>query len=305
MSMNHHLPKKISLVPKKHHGFQFFLFLCGLLLPPIAVAVRFGIGKDFFINVFLCILGYFPCHFHNFYIQNIRNNQNRARTPKWAIKHGLVDNSDRERRARKNQWSKRFDERNAHSTLRDQELEEGEEGGNYDPSIRSDPEEVQRRRNEGLWTNDDEEYYNEDQAPNQRNWHYPANFEGTVGDGRSYKRGKSGTSGDRWERASARRSSNASSSGYPPVAATDADVPEWGKDYGSKRRSSKNKKSNNKKVDWINDSPNDYNSNSWRNNGSQSSLSNGNAGGGRSNGRPAGSNGSGRAGGDPNWDHEF
>ncbi|WWC64589.1 uncharacterized protein I303_107200 [Kwoniella dejecticola CBS 10117] len=301
MSLNHHLPKKVSLAPKRHHGFQFLLFLLGLLLPPIAVAVRFGIGTDFFINVFLCICGYFPCHFHNFYIQNIRNNQNRARTPKWAIKYGLVDNTDRERRLKKSQWSKRYDERNAHSTLRDQELEEGEEGTNYDPTT-ANPEEVERRRNEGLWTGDDEEYYNEDQAPNQRNWHYPANFEGTVGDGRSYKRGKTGSSGDRWERA-ARRSSNASS-GYPPAAATDSDVPKWGEDYGRKK-GSKSKKAGKKdhQHDWANNSEYD---NAWaQSNGSSSSLNNS-----RSNGRANGNANSaaktsGRAGGDPNWDHEF
>lgn len=41
------------------------------------------------------------------------------------------------------------------------ELEEGEEGGNYAPI---DPREEERRarlRNEGLWTGDDETYYNE------------------------------------------------------------------------------------------------------------------------------------------------
>ncbi|WWC72008.1 uncharacterized protein I206_105967 [Kwoniella pini CBS 10737] len=302
MSLNHHIPKKISLAPKRHHGFQFLLFLLGLLLPPIAVAVRFGIGTDFFINVFLCICGYFPCHFHNFYIQNVRNNQNRARTPKWAIKYGLVDNTDRERRLKKSQWSKRFDERNAHSTLRDQELEEGEEGINYDPTT-TNPEEIERRRNEGLWTGEDEEYYNEDRAPNQRNWHYPANFEGTVGDGRSYKRGKSGSSGDRWERA-ARRSSNASTSGYPPAAATDTDVPVWGEDYGSKRRSSKVKKptKKNNQHEWANNAEYD---NAWaQSNGSSSSLNN-NKSNGRANGNAKPANSGGRAGGDPNWDHEF
>ncbi|WWC91695.1 uncharacterized protein L201_006641 [Kwoniella dendrophila CBS 6074] len=304
MSLNHHLPKKISLAPKRHHGFQVFLFICGFLLPPIAVAFRFGIGTDFFINVFLCICGYFPCHFHNFYIQNIRNNQNKARTPKWAIKAGLVDNTDRERRARKSQWSKRFDERNAHSTHLDQELEEGEEGTNYNPTT-INPEEVERRRNEGLWTGEDEEYYNNDQAPNQKNWHYPANFEGTVGDGRSYKRnGQSGSSGDRWERA-ARRSSNASSSsaGYPPAAATDDDVPEWGKDYGSKRRSSKKA---NKKVNHTHDWSNNHEyDNAWANhNGSATNVS---SGGGRANGGRQATTASNNAGarGDPNWDHEF
>ncbi|OWZ76592.1 hypothetical protein C366_05032 [Cryptococcus neoformans Tu401-1] len=295
MAYNHKLPKKISLKPKKHHGFQVFLWLLGLLLPPLAVAVRFGIGVDFFVNVFLCICGYIPCHFHNFYIQNIRNNSNRARTPKWAIRYGLVDNSDRERRARKNQWSKRFDERNNHSTLAEQELEEGEEGPNYDPTV-ANPEEVERRRNEGLWTADDEEYYNDDQAPNQRKWHYPANFEGAVGDGRSYKRNAS-SGGDRWQRA-ARRSSGASNT-YPPVAATDDDVPEWGKDYGSKRNSTRKKL--NKKQDRTHD---------WARNPEYANDESGARGAGGSGRLREGSTGSGRANGgatngDPNWDHEF
>jgi hypothetical protein len=38
------IPKKIDLTPKKHHGFQALLILFGFLLPPIAVALRFGIG---------------------------------------------------------------------------------------------------------------------------------------------------------------------------------------------------------------------------------------------------------------------
>ena len=71
MSLNHHLPKKFDPIPKRHHWYTFFIFLCGMLLPPIgefcadppiwrlinrhkltlvAVAARFGIGHDFFIN---------------------------------------------------------------------------------------------------------------------------------------------------------------------------------------------------------------------------------------------------------------
>jgi hypothetical protein len=65
------------------------------------------------------------------------------------------------RKLAKSQWSKRYDERNPNSTLDDAELEEGEEGNNYIPSREIDPEEVARRRREGLWTNQDEEYYNE------------------------------------------------------------------------------------------------------------------------------------------------
>lgn len=115
----------------------------------------------------------------SFYIQNIRNNTNRARTPKWAIKAGLVDNSERDRKARKNQWAKRFDERNAQSTLVGQSLEEGEEGEDYNP-VSEDPEAVERRRNEGLWNNDDEEYYDEggcDRAAS-RSSKYPAELLG-------------------------------------------------------------------------------------------------------------------------------
>ncbi|KAK8853209.1 hypothetical protein IAR55_003911 [Kwoniella newhampshirensis] len=307
MSLNHHLPKKISLAPKKHHGFQFVLFLLGFVLPPLAVAVRFGIGKDFFINTFLCICGYIPCHFHNFYIQNIRNNQNRARTPKWAIRYGLVDDTDRQRRLKKSQWSKRYDERNNHSTLADQPLEEGEEGPNYDPSIAEDPAEVERRRNEGLWTNQDEEYYNADQAPNQQKWHYPANFEGTVGDGRSKRNGNASAGGDRWQRAAQRSntiSSNSSGNTYPPAAATDQDVPEWGKDYGSKRRSSKRTKSSTKKGhEWANNA--EYGYSNGNGSGSQEAFgSNEGRRTGTGNGSAAPVKSSG-GNGDPNWDHEF
>ncbi|ODN73158.1 hypothetical protein L202_07723 [Cryptococcus amylolentus CBS 6039] len=323
MSLNHHIPKKISLKPKAHHGFQLVLWLLGLLLPPLAVAVRFGIGVDFFINVFLCICGYIPCHFHNFYIQNIRNNQNRARTPKWAIKYGLVDNSNNERRAQKNLWAKRFEERNNHSTLADQELEAGEEGPNYDPYTES-PAEVERRRNEGLWSAEDEEYYNADRAPNQKSWHYPANFEGTVGDGRSYKRkGKSAGSsgGDRWQRAARRSSVSSSTNTYPPSAATEDDIPEWGRDYGSKGRKSGKKqqkaaaKKNGGENEWARNPEFNYS-----NERAGVGYSNGagvGAGGGGGGGRRRGdsgasagrSNGSAAAApsgnGDPNWDHQF
>lgn len=78
-----------------------------------------------------------------------------------------------------------------------------------------------------------------DDAPNQRNWHYPANFEGTVGAGGRKKKNRGA---DRWERTRSVRSGSSDSYGtYPPggTAATEDDVPEWGRDYGSKRRSSR------------------------------------------------------------------
>ncbi|GFZ48730.1 hypothetical protein JCM24511_06479 [Saitozyma sp. JCM 24511] len=287
MSLNHYLPKKISLKPKRHHGFYFFLFLLGLLLPPLD----------------------FPCHFHNFYIQNIRNNTNRARTPKWAIKAGLVDNSERDRKARKNQWAKRFDERNAQSTLVGQSLEEGEEGENYNP-VMEDPEAVERRRNEGLWNNDEEEYYDEDRAVNQKRWHYPANFEGAVGDGRSRARKDNATSGDRWERSRNSRSDTVSSdsSGYPPRAATDDDVPEWGRDYGSKKKSSKGDKGGRRSAKKGGSSA----VNDWMQQGNyvEDQGYGGGAGGGRAGGASgvnggAGGNSGARNGGGNIFEHEF
>lgn len=85
---------------------------------------------------------------------------NKARTPKWAIRYGLVSSADRDRRAAKSQWTKRYDERLPESTLVGQDLADGEEGTNYDPRPGEN-----RRRNEGLWTRDDEEYYNEGKQP--------------------------------------------------------------------------------------------------------------------------------------------
>jgi len=322
MSMNHHLPKKISLKPKRHHGFQAVLFLLGMILPPLAVAARFGIGSDFFINVFLTIAGYFPSHIHNFYIQNIRNNTHRARTPKWALKAGLVSNEDNERRARKNQWSKRFDERNSASAHVGQALEEGEEGDNYVPIDPAEREAEERRRTEGLWTRGDEEYYNEDEAPNQAHWSYPMNFHGAVSEGTGRKKSRSGTSdyggnGDRWERSRAAHQDTSNgpthrnsvdsitgASAYPTTAATDDDVPEWGRDYGSKSKAvgKKTKKSNKKSPasDWVNNGNfvQDGPDNEWGDAG---------GGGGRPNGNANVSNGGAKAGrgGEPNWDHEF
>lgn len=161
MAYNHRLPKKIDLTPKRHHGFNVILFIFGMLLPPLAVAARFGIGRDFFINILMTICGYFPGHGHNFYLQNIRNNANKARTPKWAIRYGLVNSDDLDRKKAKSQWATRYDERLPESTLVGQDLAEGEEGDNYVPHGVEDEERARRARNEGLWTRDEEHYYNE------------------------------------------------------------------------------------------------------------------------------------------------
>ncbi|KAG7571274.1 hypothetical protein FFLO_00786 [Filobasidium floriforme] len=239
MSYNHRLPKKFDPTPKRHHGWTFIIFLFGIVLPPIAVAARFGIGSDFFLNCFLCICGYIPSHGHNFYIQNIRNNDGRKRTPKWIKKAGLVDDSEDKRRAAKSQWAKRYDERLPNSTLDEADLAEGEEGGNYVPSRTIDEEEVARRRREGLWSNEDEEYYNEerehDRAPNQQHWHYPANFEGAEATP-SKSLGLPGFSGSKKKakKPDPHTYTSNSNADRPWDAQFDDDVPEWGREYGSR-----------------------------------------------------------------------
>ena len=59
-------------------------------------------------------------------MQNIRNNSNKRRTPKWAIRYGLVDDTDMVRKKAKSAWAGRYDERNPNSTLDAQEYEEGQ-----------------------------------------------------------------------------------------------------------------------------------------------------------------------------------
>lgn len=84
--------------------------ILGFLLPPLAVAARFGFGRDFCINVVLTLMGYIPGHGHNFFIQNIRNNDNKARTPKWAKRYGLVDDYAAKKQQKKRQWVGRYND---------------------------------------------------------------------------------------------------------------------------------------------------------------------------------------------------
>jgi len=98
-------------------------------------------------------------------IAMLTGSTNRGRTPKWAIKAGLINMDERDRKTRKNQWSKRFDERNNQSTHIGQDLEEGESGDNYVPISEQEREAERRRQREGLWDdNEDTEYYNEGES---------------------------------------------------------------------------------------------------------------------------------------------
>jgi len=179
---------KVDLTPKRHHGYAVLLFIFGTFFPPLAVAARFGIGGDFWLNLLLTICGYFPAHGHNFYIQNIRNNKNHRRTPKWAVRYGLVDTSEIERKKKRSQWASRYDERLPQSALEGQEYEEGQIAGGT-PNNGANGSFAQRSDDPTLWREEDERYYkgaegapradsvrSGSQSSVNRRWQYPANF---------------------------------------------------------------------------------------------------------------------------------
>ncbi|CAL1705059.1 unnamed protein product [Somion occarium] len=201
---------KVDLTPKRHHGYAVILFILGTLFPPLAVAARFGIGGDFWLNLFLTICGYIPGHFHNFYIQNIRNNKTHRRTPKWAQRYGLVDISEIKRKERRSQWANRYNDRLPRSTLEEAPYEEGQEGGSsVDLSVEG---QESRQRTGELWSPQDETYYGQHQNGNANGdaasvrttgsgrWHYPANFEDAIPEPSRKKSKKKKEKKDRWAR---------------------------------------------------------------------------------------------------------
>ncbi|KAH8117598.1 hypothetical protein DFH11DRAFT_1724581 [Phellopilus nigrolimitatus] len=223
---------KFDLTPKRHHGYSVVLFILGTLFPPLAVAARFGIGSDFWLNLLLTICGYIPGHGHNFYIQNIRSNKNNRRTPKWAQRYGLVDTSEIERKKKKSQWASRYNDRLPHSTLDDQPFEEGEvsrSNGGRPESVLGDPDARPTARVDQhgqYWNAEEERYYGQKTNGNggaggsrstgsldsgggsSARWHYPANFEDSLppppdgsgaGSGAGGKKKKKGKK-DRWAR---------------------------------------------------------------------------------------------------------
>ncbi|KAH9484276.1 UPF0057 membrane protein [Psilocybe cubensis] len=204
--MSSYLPSgKPEIKPKRHHGYAVLLFIMGTLFPPLAVAARFGFGGDFWLNLLLTICGYIPGHGHNFYIQNIRNNKNHARTPKWAQRYGLVDISEIKRKERKSQWANRYNDRLPRSALEGQPYEEGQErGSSVDLSLENANGRPKRQPNGDLWRPEDESYYNPDKnsvsSSSGGRWHYPANFDDVepISTGKKSKSKKAKK--DRWER---------------------------------------------------------------------------------------------------------
>jgi len=200
-------PKKKTskLKPKRYHAYAVLLFIFGTLFPPLAVAARFGIGGDFWLNLLLTICGYIPGHGHNFYIQNIRNNKTHARTPKWAQRYGLVDTTKIKRNERKSQWQSRYNDRLPQSTLDGAPYEEGQDhGSSVDVSSDGHQQPVPRTRTNGeLWGPEEEQYYGNDAAESPSSgggrWHYPANFEDAATPNTSSKKKKKEKK-DRWAR---------------------------------------------------------------------------------------------------------
>ncbi|TFY62768.1 hypothetical protein EVJ58_g3663 [Rhodofomes roseus] len=194
---------KVDLTPRKHHGYQVLLFILGTLVPPLAVAARFGIGTDFFINVVLTICGYIPGHVHNFYVQNIRNNKNRRRTPKWVAKWGLVDTSDIQRKERRSQWASRYNDRLPASTLRDQPYAEGQEGSSSVDLASENGDARQHTNGSGeFWSRNEEQYYGgsgQGDAGSTR-WRYPANFEDAAPVNQKKSKRSKKDKKDRWAR---------------------------------------------------------------------------------------------------------
>ncbi|RDX56538.1 hypothetical protein OH76DRAFT_1336347 [Lentinus brumalis] len=195
---------KVDLTPRRHHGYAVLLFIFGTLFPPLAVAARFGLGSDFWLNLVLTICGYIPGHVHNFYIQNIRNNKTHRRTPKWVQKYGLVDTSDLKRKERRSQWANRYNDRLPRSTLEGQALEEGQEGGSSVDLSEENSREANGRRGE-FWNPTEERYYgqNGDNASvltgGSGRWHYPANFEDATPERKKSSKKKKEKK-DRWAR---------------------------------------------------------------------------------------------------------
>ncbi|KAF5315796.1 hypothetical protein D9611_004694 [Ephemerocybe angulata] len=232
---------KIDLTPRKHHGYAVVLFILGTLFPPLAVAARFGIGKDFWLNLLLTICGYIPGHGHNFYIQNIRNNKNHARTPKWVQKYGLVDLSEIRRKERKSQWANRYKDRLPRSAYEGQPLAEGQENGPASDLSTVEGGVKRQQTGNNLWQPEDEQYYNADKNStnsNQSRWHYPANFDDAVMDSamlkQSKKKKKSSDKKNRWERTQDAYS-----------------LPPEDEDSGRKRKSKKKKRRSSVAADSI------------------------------------------------------
>lgn len=157
---------------------------------------------------------------HNFYIQvlfktiprsdrktdpyqNVRNNKNNSRTPKWAQKYGLVDMTALERRRKRSQWANRYNDRAPRSTWEGAAYAEGQEpgGSSVDVPNGEAANNTHSGENDELWRPEDERYYaTNENRKSQGRWHYPANFDNTIPDAESPAPRKKKSKKDRWAR---------------------------------------------------------------------------------------------------------
>lgn len=113
--------------------------------------------------------------------QNIRNNKNHRRTPKWAIRYGLVDDSEIRRKQKRSQWATRYNERLPQSALEGQDYAEDQVPDRHRADSASNAEPTERP----LWNRDeDESFYGRRRDGDRESsngsggrWHYPANFD--------------------------------------------------------------------------------------------------------------------------------
>ena len=68
-------------------------------------------------------------HGHNFYLQNIRNNKGRNRTPKWAIKHGLIADESKKLKTQR-EWANRYEQHHSTNPYDDPSHHAEDEWGN-------------------------------------------------------------------------------------------------------------------------------------------------------------------------------
>ena len=66
---------------------QILLIIITILLPPVGVFMIAGCGADFFINLCLTLLGFFPGHIHAFYLEYVYYNRREQANV------GVFDNS--------------------------------------------------------------------------------------------------------------------------------------------------------------------------------------------------------------------
>ena len=62
------LTLNLTLTTQRDQSMDIIRIIIAILLPPLGVFLQVGIGKHFWINILLTLLGYFPGIIHAVYI---------------------------------------------------------------------------------------------------------------------------------------------------------------------------------------------------------------------------------------------